>query len=127
MSWNDLLLLPGARAQLLGLGSGGERNRTLLLSGPAGVGKTACAFALGLALNCRQPPRPGDFCGECVSCREFAGWGAEAERVEQALGYRQEQVRTRARETAPLAVPLHPQIVYYPPDGDFLSMAQARE
>ncbi len=127
MSWSDILLPPAVREQLAGLAAGAERNRTLLLSGPPGVGKTTSALALGLALNCRQPPAPGDFCGACLSCREFAGWDAVQAQLEQALSYRQEQVRTRAKEAAPLQVRLHPQILYFPPDGDFLSMAQARE
>ncbi len=127
MSWNDILAQTVTREQLAGLAAGSERNRTLLLSGPPGVGKTTCALALGLALNCRQPPSPGDFCGECVSCREFAGWDAGQERWEQALSFRQEQIKTRAKESAPLMVRMHPQILYFPPDGDFLSMAQARE
>jgi len=44
---------------------------TLLLAGPAGVGKWRAAFALAEALNC-QAPVDGDACGTCRSCDRIA-------------------------------------------------------
>ncbi len=41
-----------------------------LVSGPESVGKTTLATAFAQALFCRQPPRPGDACGECAACRK---------------------------------------------------------
>ncbi len=44
---------------------------TLLLAGPAGVGKWRAAFALAEALNC-QAPVAGDACGTCRACDRIA-------------------------------------------------------
>ena len=44
---------------------------TLLLAGPAGVGKWRAALALAEALNC-QAPVDGDACGVCRSCDRIA-------------------------------------------------------
>lgn len=44
---------------------------TLLLAGPAGVGKWRAALALAEALNC-QAPVDGDACGTCRSCDRIA-------------------------------------------------------
>lgn len=44
---------------------------TLLLAGPAGVGKWRAALALAEALNC-QAPVGGDACGVCRSCDRIA-------------------------------------------------------
>ena len=44
---------------------------TLLLAGPAGVGKWRAAVALAEALNC-QTPVDGDACGTCRSCDRIA-------------------------------------------------------
>ena len=49
---------------------------SLLLAGPAGVGKRRVAMAVAAALNCLQPPQSGKFerdaCGECAACRRIA-------------------------------------------------------
>src|SRR5262245_40345377 len=42
----------------------------LIFSGPEGVGKHTLAIQLAKALNCRNA-QPGDFCGECPSCRKI--------------------------------------------------------
>ena len=42
-----------------------------LITGPEGVGKRTLALAFIKALNCTQPPEPGEFCGECVTCRQI--------------------------------------------------------
>lgn len=39
-----------------------------LFHGPDGVGKRAVALALAQALQCKQPPAPGEACGVCGSC-----------------------------------------------------------
>lgn len=43
-----------------------------LFAGPEGVGKYATALEFAAALNCENPPQPGDSCGECVQCRMIA-------------------------------------------------------
>ncbi len=56
---------------------------SLILAGPAGVGKRLAATALAQALNCLSPARPApwpdggeplavDACGECSACRRIA-------------------------------------------------------
>jgi DNA polymerase-3 subunit delta' len=49
---------------------------SLLLAGPAGVGKRRIAVAMAEAINCLQPRASGplerDACGECASCRRIA-------------------------------------------------------
>lgn len=45
---------------------------TLLLAGPAGVGKWRAAVAVAQALNCQSPRADGDACGECRACDRIA-------------------------------------------------------
>lgn len=114
-------------ARLRELIATGGMNRTVIFSGPSGVGKTTLAIMAGLALNCMAPPQPGDFCGACASCRQLVpGWRDLGARTAEALEFREQQVKTRAREDAPLVVQLHPQIELFPADGDFLTIHQAR-
>jgi DNA polymerase-3 subunit delta' len=51
--------------------STGYVRHALALAGPDGVGKTTLALALLKALSCLNPPEPGNFCGECRSCRKI--------------------------------------------------------
>lgn len=44
----------------------------LLLSGPAGIGKSVFATGLAAALLCQQPRESGLACGECPACRLFS-------------------------------------------------------
>jgi DNA polymerase III subunit delta' len=48
-----------------------------LLCGPAGVGRRTLALRFAQALNCTQPPTPGEPCGECRLC-------IHTERMQQA-------------------------------------------
>ncbi|MGH9468433.1 MAG: AAA family ATPase [Terriglobales bacterium] len=114
--------------QLAAAAAPGRAQRTLLLSGPRGIGKTTLAVNFGLALNCRNPPEPGVACGACASCRQAAPgvMEARAQLLEEALAYRAAEVKSAARQQAPLRLALHPSIHLFPPDGDGLTMAQAR-
>lgn len=43
-----------------------------LLTGPPGVGRRTLALRLAQALNCLQPPAPGELCGKCRACTQIA-------------------------------------------------------
>lgn len=116
-----------AVGQLRRLIASGGMNRAVLLAGPRGVGKTTLAILAGLALNCQEPPAPGDFCGRCPSCARLdPAWRDLPGMVAAALAFREQQAKTRAKDAAPLVLAVHPRITIYPPDGDFLTLPQAR-
>ncbi|MCW5874921.1 MAG: hypothetical protein KIS88_09790 [Anaerolineales bacterium] len=49
----------------------GRQRHAYLFTGPLGVGRRSLALRLAQAINCTQPPAPGQFCGECRACRGF--------------------------------------------------------
>ncbi len=50
----------------------GEVRHAYLFTGPSGVGRRTLALQFAQALNCLQPPAPGEFCGQCRVCRQTA-------------------------------------------------------
>ena len=52
--------------------TGGEVRHAYLFTGPTGVGRRTLALQFAQALNCLQPPAPGEFCGQCRACRQIA-------------------------------------------------------
>jgi DNA polymerase III subunit delta' len=46
----------------------GEVRHAYLFSGPTGVGRRTLALRFAQALNCTQPPAPGEPCGSCRLC-----------------------------------------------------------
>jgi DNA polymerase III subunit delta' len=46
----------------------GETRHAYLFTGPAGVGRRTLAVRFAQALNCTQPPNPGEPCGVCRMC-----------------------------------------------------------
>ena len=124
--WADFIGNAVAVERLRGLAARGGGGRTLVLAGPEGVGKTTLAAMYGLALNCQAPPAPGEFCGACVGCQAALPQAELAGAIEAAIEHRAAEVKGNAREAAPLRVALHPAVLLYPPDGDYLTMAQAR-
>lgn len=49
----------------------GRLGHAYLFTGPLGVGRRSLALRLAQAVNCTQPPAPGELCGECRACRGF--------------------------------------------------------
>jgi DNA polymerase-3 subunit delta' len=50
----------------------GRTRQAYLICGPDGVGKRTLALAMASALDCLNPPTPGESCGECRACRLIA-------------------------------------------------------
>ncbi len=51
--------------------AGDKLRHAYLLIGPEGVGRRTLALRFAQALNCSQPPAPGEFCGQCRDCRQI--------------------------------------------------------
>lgn len=49
-----------------------DTRHAYLFAGIPGIGRRSLAVQFAQALNCTQPPAPGDFCGECRACRQIA-------------------------------------------------------
>lgn len=77
--------------------------RSLLLTGPWGVGKSAFAQHLAQALLCRHPAADGQACGSCQSCHLYAGDNHPDFRLVQEAGAEDEadeEEGTKGRATA---------------------------
>ena len=48
--------------------AGGQQRHAYLFSGPPGVGRRTLALRFAQALNCQQPPAPGEACRTCRAC-----------------------------------------------------------
>ena len=49
----------------------GNMRHAYLFSGPKGVGRRTLALRFAQAVNCTQPPAPGQGCGDCKTCRQI--------------------------------------------------------
>jgi len=49
----------------------GAVRHAYLFSGAPGVGRRTLALRFTQALNCLQPPAPGEFCGQCRNCQQI--------------------------------------------------------
>lgn len=49
----------------------GNFRHAYLFTGPDRVGRRTLALRLVQALNCTNPPAPGEYCGQCRACRGF--------------------------------------------------------
>jgi DNA polymerase-3 subunit delta' len=50
----------------------GSVRHAYLFTGPQSVGRRSLALRFAQALNCQQPPAPGEYCGTCRVCRQIA-------------------------------------------------------
>lgn len=50
----------------------GEARHAYLFCGPPGLGRRSLALRFAQAMNCTNPPAPGQFCGECRDCKQTA-------------------------------------------------------
>lgn len=73
MSWEKILGQTAAVDYLRSALRGNRAPHGYLFYGPAGVGKRTAALALAQALLCHEPPKPGEACGACKSCRWIDG------------------------------------------------------
>ncbi len=69
MSW-DLLGHTWAEKLLTKHISNNEVRHAYLFTGAPGIGRRSLALSFARALNCNQPPAPGEFCGLCRICRQ---------------------------------------------------------
>jgi len=49
-----------------------EARHAYLFAGPRGLGRRTLALRFTQALNCTQPPAPGEFCDQCRDCKQIA-------------------------------------------------------
>ena len=67
MTWN-LMGHEWAEEMLRQHITSGQMRHAYLFSGPRGVGRRSLALRFAQAINCTQPPAPGQPCGECRIC-----------------------------------------------------------
>ncbi len=70
MQWN-ILGHEWAATLLQGHLSRGQLRHAYLFAGPPGVGRRSLAIRFAQAINCTQPPVPGEPCGECRTCQQI--------------------------------------------------------
>ena len=68
MPFDQILGQETASAFLRNALTHGRLAHAYLFVGPEGVGKKLTALTLAKAMNCQDPPRPGDCCERCPSC-----------------------------------------------------------
>jgi len=100
--------------------AGGRLPHSLVLAGPAGVGKFTLATMIARAVNCAGPPAraAGDFCGACASCRAIAALEDYDESSQFApLLAERAKLAAEERRDNPLLLSTHPDVFLLPPDG----------
>lgn len=50
----------------------GDLRHAYLITGSPGTGRRSLAIELAKAVNCLNPPAPGDFCDECRACKQLS-------------------------------------------------------
>lgn len=70
MSW-DLLAHEWAEKLLKQHIAQGDTRHAYLFTGAPGTGRRTLALQFTKALNCLEPPAPGEFCGKCRICKQI--------------------------------------------------------
>jgi DNA polymerase-3 subunit delta' len=70
MTWN-LIGHTWAEALLKQHITHGDVRHAYLFVGAPGVGRRSLALEFAAAINCTQPPAPGEFCGQCRTCSQI--------------------------------------------------------
>ena len=100
--------------------SGGRVPHSMVLAGPAGVGKHTLATMVARTLNCLDEAAYGraDFCGRCPNCKAIAELETYEEHPElgKILAERP-RLSLQERKENPLVLSTHPDIFVLPPDG----------
>ncbi|MFH0940045.1 MAG: DNA polymerase III subunit [Planctomycetota bacterium] len=73
MSWDHLIGQSSAQEYLRSALRSGRVAHTYLFKGPSGVGKRTAAYLFAQVALCHHPSTPDTPCGQCQSCRWFAG------------------------------------------------------
>lgn len=68
VTWKDVVGQDHVKAILKAMVAQQSLPPSIILCGSRGSGKTSIARILAAALNCPEPPTPGDACGTCASC-----------------------------------------------------------
>jgi len=113
MGWDHFFGNRAVVEALRGMLSRERVPHTLLICGPAGVGKYTLAQMLAKTIHCQE--LTGDFCGQCQSCKMIALADDRWKAVEEAEAER-EKLTKRPREM-PLLIQHHPDVLMLPPNG----------
>ncbi len=120
MGWENFRGNVAVVASVRRMISGGRVPHSMVLAGPAGVGKHTLATMVARTLNCLDEAAYGraDFCGRCPNCKAIAELETYEEHPElgKILAERP-RLSLQERKENPLVLSTHPDIFVLPPDG----------
>ena len=108
MNWN-IIGHEWAVDLLSGQLTAGVLRHAYLFTGPRGIGRRTLARKFAQAINCSEPPAPGDACGACRNCRQIEAQAhpdlaiVEAEAEGRTLKVEQVRELQRSLALAPYA------------------------
>ena len=122
-TFNDFLGNTGAVESLRSAIAAQRLPHSLILAGPAGIGKYTLALMLTMAVECERQPRDlwsngqslAGFCGVCRNCTRIAEAADLDAAVETAVAAREDLRETDKKDTRVLIQP-HPDVLILPPD-----------
>ncbi len=122
-TFNDLLGNTTAVENLRSAIAAGRLPHSLILAGPAGVGKYTLALMLTMAAVCERQPRDlwsngqslASFCGVCRNCTRIAS-AADLETAVAAADTAREELGPTDRKDTRVLIQPHPDVLILPPD-----------